>query len=80
MPTLDGQAKEKYIKAYGAETYNQWCDIDGKHGGKAPVGDINNVEMPSFTHKPCHDVESTYWTLLYSLVKAHPASDFSLAI
>ena len=42
------------------------------HGGEPPEGEDDTVDLP-FTHKPCHDVESIYWTLLYSLVKAHPA-------
>lgn len=73
IPILRGEAKKKYIAAYGAQMYNEWCDEGGKmHGGEPPEAADEDADLP-FTHKPCHDVESIYWTLMYTLVKARPA-------
>ena len=73
MPTLKGEAKERYISAYGAETYEQWCDRDGSmHRGGPPETDDEDADVP-FKHMPHHDVESIFWTFLYALVFAQPA-------
>ena len=72
MPVLEGKAKEKYVAAYGARAYEECCD-DGTtiHGGELLPGVIEG-QVP-FTHKPRHDMESIYWTLVYALLKARPA-------
>lgn len=72
MPTLEGDAKQRYISAYGAEAYERWCDSDSSmHGGEPPKGDNREADVP-FKHMPCHDVESIFWTFLYTLLFAQP--------
>lgn len=42
-------------------------------GGAAPK-DVSKTSIP-FTHRPSHDVESIYWTLLLSLIAALPSGE-----
>lgn len=71
MPDLAGKARDKYTAAYGEETYLRWTDApDRFHGKTAPTAPDSSGA--AFTHRPCHDVESIFWTLLYSLVRVRP--------
>ena len=59
---------------YGQGVYDKWCDDSNKcHGGQAPVKKAPKQRtLPAFTHRPDHDGESIFWTLLHSFVKALP--------
>ncbi len=70
MPTLSGRAKVLHEKAYTEETYQKYCDTsDTFHGcdEREPF-----VLAPAFCHRPDHDVESIYWVLFYTLIRALP--------
>ena len=43
------------------------------HGGRPPPGMLKYVNIP-FTHRPEHDVESVWWTMMSTLVRVHPAN------
>lgn len=70
MPTLSGKAKLLYEKAYGQETYKQYCDAsDTFHGREKPK---SVLQAPDFFHRPDHDVESIFWVLFLTLIRAQP--------
>ena len=73
MPELSGKAKDAYIATYGQDVYDKWCDDGDKyHGGQSLGEEALKQPRPAFTHRPDHDCESLFWTLLHSLVKALP--------
>ncbi len=72
MPTLSGDAKAAYVRAYKEDTYNMYCDThDTIHGSTPPPG---SAKLPpfEFCHRPDHDVESIFWVLLFTLLRAQP--------
>lgn len=73
MPELHGKAYDLYIKSYGEETYQRFCDDGGKCHGGICVESPETTRIP-FCHRPAHDVESIFWTLLVRLIRAMPAS------
>jgi hypothetical protein len=72
MPTLDGEAKTLYVAAYGEDAYKEFTDDDADqkfHGG------LKTCEAQEhFLHLPRHDVESAFWTLFSSLLRAYPSA------
>lgn len=74
MPTLSDNAKEAYIKAYGEPMYRRYCDgPDTFHGSSRPP-DPDDLSSFEFCHRPDHDVESIFWVLLATLLRAQPLS------
>ncbi|KAJ3491341.1 hypothetical protein NLI96_g784 [Meripilus lineatus] len=78
MPVLEGEVKELYEFAYGAETYDRYCDTPDTIHGVKPVTEkeldrmlIGYTDRPA-RHKPHHDAESIFWVLLYVLIHAQP--------
>ena len=76
MPQLHGRAKEKYIATYGEEEYEAYNDKapDMFHGSsftQSPEED----NLPQFTHRPDHDMESLFWVLLVTLILAKPLGE-----
>jgi hypothetical protein len=68
MPELQGKAKQLYLKAYGQTVYDSSTDKGGIfHGGNS-----TRVIQESFLHRPRHDVESVFWTLLSSILRVYP--------
>ncbi len=72
MPTLTGEAQRLYVKAYGQSRYDRFTDKIPHtfHGGSPP--DERPNPAPSFVHRPCHDAESIFWTMLDALLAAQP--------
>ncbi|EJF55398.1 hypothetical protein DICSQDRAFT_175969 [Dichomitus squalens LYAD-421 SS1] len=79
MPRLTGDALYLYTSAYGQERYDRYNDEPGSptcHGGLPPSpdpDDFDETRLPPFFHRPEHDVESVYWTMVYALLRVQPA-------
>ncbi|KAJ3535256.1 hypothetical protein NM688_g7004 [Phlebia brevispora] len=81
MPELSGKAKELYDDAWGPAHYEEYCDRNGTYHGSI-VPDHTTLRalytelstMP-VCHRPHHDVESMFWTLFVTVLKAVPKSD-----
>ena len=67
MPQLDGQALELYQQAWGSEFYSMWTDAV-----KGPQFIRDVEDEPVFTHLPYHDMESVFWVIYWSLLRAVP--------
>lgn len=77
MPTLTGKALELYRKAYGSARYELYNEKDTKtrHGALPPEKEAHEItDIPAFTHRPEHDVESNFFTLLTVLLHLQPLS------
>ncbi|TBU21294.1 hypothetical protein BD311DRAFT_812433 [Dichomitus squalens] len=80
MPKLTGDALHLYTTAYGQERYDRYNDDPVArtcHGGRPPTrdseGEVEVPKLPTFVHRPEHDVESVYWTMVYALLRVQPA-------
>jgi hypothetical protein len=73
MPLLQNEAKDIYIQAYGQKSYDSFTDKDGTFHGGCSVGEQEPKE--EFMHRPRHDIESVFWTLLSSLLRVIPAGE-----
>lgn len=74
MPVLKGKAKELYIQTYGEAAYTDFCDAEDTFHGRTAPKNISQTAIP-FSHRPSHDAESIYWTLLLSLISALPSGE-----
>ncbi|KAJ3491349.1 hypothetical protein NLI96_g775 [Meripilus lineatus] len=77
MPTLEGDVKELYEFAYGAEAYERYSDAsDTIHGSRhIPFKGYylcTEPDIPPPIHMPHHDAESIFWVLFYVLLHAQP--------
>ncbi|KAI0356959.1 Aldo/keto reductase [Trametes cingulata] len=79
MPTLTGDAQELYVKAYGQERYDQYCDDFTTYHGGIPEdgredawGSSARCRSLRFHHRWEHDVESVYWTMYSALLRVRP--------
>ncbi|KAI0772771.1 hypothetical protein BD413DRAFT_492299 [Trametes elegans] len=79
MPTLSGEAKEMYIRAYGPTRYDTYCDGTSTfHGGTPAELDEPTWESAERTTATTHylrweyDVESVYWTMYSVLLRVLP--------
>lgn len=72
MPTLSGDAKRAYVRAYGQYEYNRYCDDPGTFHGSTGPPDPDELPPFEFCHRPDHDVESIFWVLLATLLRAQP--------
>ncbi len=75
MPLLTSDALKVYIAAYDEEVYHLYNDKEGYvHGGIVP--DLDDEKRPpaqeKFYHRPDHDIESVFWVLLVTLLRAQP--------
>lgn len=75
IPTLIGEAQRKYLKAYGTDTYLRYSDTGGSfHLGFWSCKKPETAKTPiPFTHRPCHDAESIFWTFVSVLIMVRPA-------
>lgn len=78
MPLLTGQALQLYIKVHGRARYELYNNKDlsaTRHGGLPPNKEAHEItDLPQFTHRPEHDVESNFLTLLSVLLRLQPLS------
>ncbi|TFK81814.1 hypothetical protein K466DRAFT_655989 [Polyporus arcularius HHB13444] len=74
MPTLKGEAQGLYVKAYGQERFERFMEKNSNtcHGAVPP--DTYPDPLPPFVHRPCHGVESIFWTMLAALLRVQPRS------
>ncbi|PIL28998.1 hypothetical protein GSI_09045 [Ganoderma sinense ZZ0214-1] len=76
MPQLSEHARELYTGAHGTQRYEGHNDTDGMpHGARPPdlFGRIKTV--PELCHRPEHDVESIYWSMVSALLHVRPADE-----
>ncbi|KAI0643780.1 hypothetical protein C8Q79DRAFT_153997 [Trametes meyenii] len=79
MPELSGEALDLYLRAYGQNRYEQYCD-DARtfHGGRPqePDDDIwasaERVKRLPYVHRWDYDIESVYWTVYSVLLLVRP--------
>ena len=57
-----------YLKTYGQAVYDAFTDKDGIFHGGTSTGKIQE----RFVHRPRHDIESVFWTLLSSILRVFP--------
>ena len=69
MPELEDEAKRLYEDSYGPGTYADYCDKNDTAHGRTVPETFSEME---FGHRPDHDVESIYWVLLATLLRAEP--------
>lgn len=75
MPTLSEGAKKIYIQAYGENTYERYCDTAKTfHGSDGALPNPRKLPNFKFCHRPDHDVESIFWVLLATLLRARPVN------
>ncbi|RDX55667.1 hypothetical protein OH76DRAFT_1313290, partial [Lentinus brumalis] len=75
MPKLEGEAYELYIKVHGPARYHKFAEKDSstRHGSIPPSArSRTSPPPPKFTHRPEHDVESTFWSMLCTLLRVRP--------
>ncbi len=74
MPSLSVEAQKVYTAVYGQEAYDSYNDKEGQvHSSKVPV--LKEDRPPAqekFYHRPDHDIESVFWVLLATLLRAQP--------
>ena len=73
MPELSDEARALYAGVYGEARYERYNDRDGtRHGARPPDMDEEYETAPQFFHRPEHDVESVYWSMVSALLRVHP--------
>ncbi|KAI0372441.1 hypothetical protein BV20DRAFT_71775 [Pilatotrama ljubarskyi] len=79
MPTLAEEAKELYVRAYGQDRYDKYCDDASTYHGGIPEelsedtwGSSARCRGIRFHHRWEHDVESVYWTMYSALLRVRP--------
>jgi hypothetical protein len=68
MPELQGNAKGRYMQTYDQVLYDSFSDRDGLYHG----GVVSDDPQEVFLHRPRHDIESVFWTLLSSILRVSP--------
>ncbi|OBZ76718.1 hypothetical protein A0H81_03222 [Grifola frondosa] len=74
MPELTGKAKELYEKAHEQRCKDYLEEPDTFHGG-VPSTDPDFVP-PKWRHRPEHDVESVFWSMLVALLRVIPKNEW----
>ncbi|KAF7796481.1 hypothetical protein EIP86_007658 [Pleurotus ostreatoroseus] len=74
MPVLIGEAKDRYVEAYSQDEYDLYTDNEDTWHGvprvhKTDVKDIN------YLHRPDHDVETTFWSMIYASMQLSGPED-----
>ena len=73
MPELSDEARTLYVRAHGEARYERYNDSGGtRHGALPPDMDEEFNPPPPFFHRPEHDVESVYWSMVSALLRVHP--------
>ncbi len=73
MPELSDEARTLYVSAYGGARYERYNDRNGTcHGARPPDAYKEFKTAPQFHHRPEHDVESVYWSMVSALSRVHP--------
>ncbi|KAI0752692.1 hypothetical protein C8Q80DRAFT_1147700 [Daedaleopsis nitida] len=77
MPSLTGEALRLYVEAHGQERYGRYEEPNTttRHGGLPPnAATYRPDNLPKFTHRAEHDVESIWWALLIATLRVCPKS------
>ena len=80
MPALTGEALRLYTTVYGQDRYDRFNDQPESgtcHRGypsRLVRRYLDIEDLPAFVHRPEHDVESVYWTMVYALLRAQPVA------
>ncbi|KAI1786564.1 hypothetical protein LXA43DRAFT_1064488 [Ganoderma leucocontextum] len=73
MPELSEKARDLYIGAHGKERYERHNDTKATPHGACPPDPEEGFETPpTFCHRPEHDVESIYWSMVSALLHVRP--------
>ena len=73
MPQLSDNACALYIGAHGKGRYERYNDTKATpHGAEPPDLDERFKTPPVFRHRPEHDVESIYWSMVSALLHVRP--------
>ena len=65
-----------YIATYGEDTYEAYNDkAPGIFHGSSFTQSPDDDDLPQFTHRPDHDMESLFWVLLVTLTLAKPLGE-----
>jgi hypothetical protein len=67
MPQLEGRALLLYQQVWSPEFYSMWTNAV-----KGPKYLDNFENVSTFTHLPYHDMESVFWVIYWSLLRAVP--------
>ncbi|PIL28996.1 hypothetical protein GSI_09043 [Ganoderma sinense ZZ0214-1] len=71
MPKLSGEALALYVRAHGEQRYGRYNDR-ARHGAFPDNTEQQYMQPPAFRHRPEHDVESVYWSMVSALLRVHP--------
>lgn len=72
MPQLSEEARVLYVNAHGQARYDRYNDTKLTRHGACPP-DFDDFDKPRpFCHRPEHDVESVYWSLVSALLSVRP--------
>ncbi|PIL29005.1 hypothetical protein GSI_09052 [Ganoderma sinense ZZ0214-1] len=73
MPELSDEARALYVGVRGEQRYERYTDTGGTlHGALPPDLRQQFKPRPVFRHRPEHDVESVYWSMVSALLRVHP--------
>ncbi len=72
IPELSEKARELYVNAHGEAHYARYNDTKFTRHGACPPG-FDDFDAPrAFCHRPEHDVESIYWSMVSALLNVRP--------
>ena len=84
MPTLEGEVRQRYEERHADNPrYELYNDKGGtSHGGTSGSQQGYGVrgarsrhqDLPTFFHRPEHDVESIYWSMVCVLLRVRPTN------
>ena len=82
MPILEGEVKQRYEERHAdSPRYELYNDTGGtSHGGTSGMQQGYGIEedapqdVPTFFHRPEHDVESIYWSMVSVLLRVRPTN------
>ncbi|THG94388.1 hypothetical protein EW026_g7076 [Hermanssonia centrifuga] len=68
---LTGLAKSLYVQAYSQQSYDLYADSEGQCHS-VPDTLKTKDQCSEYAHRPDHDVESIFWSLIYVLLQLQP--------
>ena len=82
MPTLKGEVKRRYEERHsGNPRYDAYSDMGNTSHGGASAQDLgiswrspDRTLIPTFYHRPEHDAESIYWSMVCVLLRVRPTT------
>lgn len=74
MPTLIGEAKDRYVEAYSQDEYDLYTDNEDTFHG-VPRIHKTDVKDIKYLHRPDHDVETTFWSMIYASMQLSGPED-----